>query len=299
MILLVGATGNLGGRIARRLVDHGLPFRALVRPATEPGGLEALTRDIVRGDLRDPKALQRAVEGIETVISSAHSLDRIMAGRSDGSIEAVDRRGNANLVAVAAAAAVSRFVFVSFPGPVLESHTPFAEAKLATEELLRASPMHEIIVRPDAYQEPWLSAERRFDWRSGTVTIFGSGDGRAAYVAMDDVAEAIVRLATLADAPRLVDLGGPESMSRNELVAAFERATGHPIRRQRVPRFALRVGAFALRRAKPGMASVLGMALLSDDRREVPDDHALRDLGIAGRPVSAYVREQVLGAKRT
>ena len=299
MILLVGATGNLGGRIARRLVDHAQPFRALIRPGTEPGVVETLATEIVRGDMRDPVALKRAVEEIETVISSAHSLDRVMAGRDDVSIDAVDRRGNANLVSAASAAGVSKFVFVSFPGPVLASHTPFAQAKLATEELLRASAMHEIIVRPDAYQEPWLSAERRFDWRSGTVTIFGSGDGRAAYVGMEDVAEAIVRLAGLADPPRLVDLGGPEAMSRNELVAAFERATGHPIRRQRVPRIALRAGAFALRRAKPGMASVLGMALSSDDRRDVPDDRALRELGITARPVSAYVRELVGAAQST
>ena len=88
-------------------------------------------------------------------------------------------------------------------------------------------------------------------------------------------------------------------MSRNELVAAFERATGQPIRRQRVPRLVLRVGAFALRRVKPGMASVLGMALASDDRREVPDDRALRELGITGRPVSAYVRELVLADEAT
>src|SRR4029077_20970225 len=105
--------------------------------------------------------------------------------------------------------------------------------------------------------------------------------------------EAIVRLATLGDAPRLVDLGGPEAMSRNELVEAFERETGRPIKSQRVPRFALRVGSIALRRAKPGVASVLGMALLSDDRRDVPDDRALRELGITGRPVSAYVRQLV------
>jgi NADH dehydrogenase len=293
MILLVGATGNLGGRIARRLVDHGLPFRALVRPRTVPGSIASLADEIVRGDLRDPEALRRAVEGVETVVSSAHSLDRIMAGSSDVSIDAVDRIGNANLVEAAAAAGVSRFVFVSFPASVLESHTPFAEAKLETEELIRASPMREIIVRPDAYQEPWLSVERRFDWRSGTVTIFGSGDGRAAYVAMDDVAEAIVRLVGLADAPRLVDIGGPEAMTRNELVEAFEREAGRPIKRQRVPRLALRFGALAFRRVKPGLASVLGMALSSDDRREVADDHALRALGIAGRPVSAYIRELV------
>jgi NADH dehydrogenase len=298
MILLVGATGNLGGRIARRLVDHGLPFRALVRPATDPGAVGALASEVIRGDLRDPEALARAVEGIETVISSAHSLDRIMAGRGDDvSIESVDRRGNANLVAAAAAAAVTRFVFVSFPGPVLASHTPFAEAKVATEALLRASPMHEVIVRPDAYQESWLSAERRFDWRSGTVTIFGSGEGRAAYIAMDDVAEAIVRLATLEDAPRLLDLGGPETMSANELVDAFERATGSRIKRQRVPRLALRLGSVALRRAKPGLASVLGMVLLADERRDAPDDRALRALGITGKPVSAYIREVVLASE--
>jgi NADH dehydrogenase len=299
MILVVGATGNLGGRIARRLVDHGLPFRALVRPATEPGALETLAHDIVRGDLRDPGTLRRAVDGIDTVISSAHSLDRIMAGRADVSIEAVDRPGTANLVAAAETAGVARFVFVSFPESILASHTPFAEAKLETEALLRSSAMYEIIVRPDAYQEPWLSTERRFDWQSGSVTIFGSGDGRAAYVAMDDVAEAIVRLATLADAPRLVDLGGPEVMTRNELVAAFERATGRPIRRQRIPRLALRVGAVALRRARPGLASVMGMALSSDDRREVPDDRAFRQLGITARPVSAYVRELALGPDGT
>ena len=295
MILLVGATGNLGGRIAHHLVDHGMPFRALVRDTTDPGELEGLARDIVRGDLRDPRSLERAVQGIETVISSAHSLDRIMAGRTDVSIEDVDRRGNANLVTAATAAGVSRFVFVSFPAPVLASRTPFSQAKSGTEDLLRASPMHEVVVRPDAYQEPWLSVERRFDWRNGTVTIFGSGDGRAAYIAMDDVAEAIVRLAVLSDAPRLVDLGGPEAMSRNELVEMFERATGRPIKRQRVPRLALRVGSFALRRARPGLASVMGMALMSDDRREVPGDRALRELGITGRPVSAYVRELVLG----
>ena len=45
------------------------------------------------------------------------------------------------------------------------------DAKLATEALLVASPMHEVIVRPEAYQEPRLSAERRLDWRTGAVMI--------------------------------------------------------------------------------------------------------------------------------
>lgn len=292
-MLLVGGTGNLGGRIARRLNAHDLPFRALVRPSTDPGELTRIAAAIVRGDMRDVASLWPALEGIDTVIASAHSLDRIMAGHRDLSIRSVDRDGYGKLVSTATAAGVRRFVYVSFPGAILGSRTPFAEAKLATEKLLHESPMHEVIVRPDAYQEPWLSAERGFDWRSGRVTIFGRGDGQAAYVGMDDVAEAIVRLATMSDAPRFVEFGGPETMTRNELVTAFEKALGAPIRRRRVPRLVMRLGSVALRPIHPGLASVLGMGMSLDLRAEAPDDHALRELGIRARPVSAYIHALV------
>ncbi len=299
MILLVGGTGNLGGRIARHLGAHGLPFRALVRPTTDPGELRSVASEIALGDLRDAPSLGPAADGIDTVIASAHSLDRIMAGHRDVSIKSVDRDGYRNLVAATEAAGVGRFVFVSFPGAILASGTPFAEAKLGTEKLLRDSVMREVIVRPDAYQEQWLSAERRFDWQGRAVTIFGSGDGRAAYVGMEDVAEAIVRLATIDDPPRLAELGGPETMSRNELVDAFEQALGGPIRRQRLPRQVMRVASILLRPIRPGLASVLGMSIYSDTRREAPDDRVLRDLGIEARPISAYIEELVSTARPT
>lgn len=298
MLLLVGGTGNLGGRIARRLTAHGLPFRALVRPSTDPGELTEIATAIVRGDLCDVASVRTALEGVDTVIASAHSLDRIMAGHRDTSIRGVDRDGYADLVASAIDAAVRRFVYVSFPGVILASGTPFAQAKLATEELLKASPMHEVIVRPDAYQEPWLSGERGFDWRSGSVTIFGRGDGQAAYVGMDDVAEAIVRLTAMSDPPRLVEFGGPETMTRNELATAFEAALGSRLRRRHVPRFVLRVGSAALRPIHPGLASVLGMGLSLDERAVAPDDQALRDLGIQARPVTTYIRELVAAERR-
>jgi uncharacterized protein YbjT (DUF2867 family) len=293
MMLLVGGTGNLGGRIARRLHAHDLLFRALVRPSTDPGELTRIAAAIVRGDLRDVASLRPALEGIDTVIASAHSLDRIMAGHRDLSIRSVDRDGYANLVSTATAAGVRRFVYVSFPGAILGSRTPFGEAKLATEKLLHESPMHEVIVRPDAYQEPWLSAERGFDWRSGRVTIFGRGDGQAAYVGMEDVAEAVVRLATVSDPPRLVEFGGPESMTRNELVTVFEKALGTPLRCRRVPRLLMQLGSIALRPIHPGLASAMGMGLSLDLRAEAPDDHALRELGIRARPVSAYIHDLV------
>ncbi len=296
LILLVGGTGALGGRIAGRLAAHGLRFRALVRPGTDATSLETLGAEVVRGDLRDRGSLDRATAGVTTVITTAHSLDRLMAGRKDVSIATVDRDGNRNLVEAAEAAGVRRFVFFSFPAGILESQTPFAQAKLATEALLGRSPMRSVIVRPDAYQEQWFGPERRFDWQAGQVIIFGRGDAPTAYVSMDDVAEGAVRLATIPDPPAVAEFGGPEALTRNQAADLFERHSGRPIRRRHVPRLALRLGASLLRGPKPELASVLGMGLRADSRPAPVSDRALRALGIDPRPVSAYIEQAVAEA---
>jgi hypothetical protein len=63
--------------------------------------------------------------------------------------------------------------------------------------------------------------------------------------------------------------------------------------RHRVPRLLMRFGSVVLRPIHPGLASVLGMGMSIDLRAEAPDDHALRELDIQARPVSAYIRDLV------
>jgi NADH dehydrogenase len=298
MILLCGGTGLLGSRIAQRLAERSLGFRALVRPGTDASELERLGADIARGDLRDEATLPAAVAGVQTVITTANAISRVLGGRTDLTLRDVDERGNANLVRAAEEAGVERFVFLSFPADILAASTPFADAKLATEQRLRDSSMREVIVRPDAYQEVWLSPIAQFDWRNRSVTIFGNGDAPTAYIAVDDVAEAVVRLAVLPDPPSVVEFGGPEAMTRKEAVAAFERALGAPIRRRHVPRAALRLGTIALRPFKPALASVMGQALRADLVETPPSDAPLRELGIDPRPVSAYIRDVTAGARQ-
>jgi uncharacterized protein YbjT (DUF2867 family) len=295
MILLCGGTGLLGSRIAQRLAERSLAFRALVRPGTDAAELERLGAEIARGDLRDAATLPAAVAGMRTVITTANAISRVLGGKTDLTLRDVDDRGNANLVRAAEEAGVERFVFLSFPGAILAASTPFADAKMATEQRLRDSSMHDI-VRPEAYQEVWLSPLVQFDWPHRSVTIFGKGDAPAAYVAVDDVAEAVVRLAVAPDPPRLTEFGGPEALTRNQAADAFERALGEPIKRRHVPRAALRLGTVALRPFKPALASVMGQALRADLVETPPSDAALRDLGIVPRPVSAYIREVTVGS---
>ena len=62
MILVTGATGNVGGEVVRQLASAGQPVRALVREAA-PGAFPA-TVEIATGDLDDPSSLVPARPGL-------------------------------------------------------------------------------------------------------------------------------------------------------------------------------------------------------------------------------------------
>lgn len=93
MILLVGATGALGQRIAQRLCERGEVGRALVRARSDATELELLGAEIARGDLLDPASLRAACDGVGTVISTATAISRLLAGTSSHSIHEVDEVG--------------------------------------------------------------------------------------------------------------------------------------------------------------------------------------------------------------
>ena len=134
MYLLVGGTGLLGGRVAARMRERGVPVRALVRPTSDGSSLSMLGVDVVRGDMRDRASIDAALAGVDTVVTTANAMARNLAGDTTISIHEVDEVGNANLIEAAAArAGVARFVFVSAEREELEAGTPFTRAKLATE----------------------------------------------------------------------------------------------------------------------------------------------------------------------
>jgi uncharacterized protein YbjT (DUF2867 family) len=295
VIFLAGGTGALGRRIADRLGAREEPLRTLVRPQTDASELEALGAEVVRGDVRDPQSLRRGMAGARLVITTVNSIARSVMGENTATIADVDARGNANLVEAAAEAGVERFVFLSFVLSPKLAGVPFAEAKRATEERLARSQMREVIVRPEMFQEIWLSSAVGFDWAGGKVQIFGKGETPNAYVAIDDVAEATVRLALAEDPPRELAFGGPEALTRKQVADRFEQATGRPIKRRHIPRAMLRVGSVALRRVRPIQASLMATALDADLQEAPLSPEPLRRLGIEPRPVGAYIDELTAG----
>jgi uncharacterized protein YbjT (DUF2867 family) len=242
VILVVGATGDLGQRIVRRLREHEQPVRALVRPPSDATATKQLGAEIASGDLLDPRSLDAACAGIETVIctatatATATAIARSLSGSGGPSLNEVDDVGVGNLVHAAEQAGVQRFVYISYAGVDAGLGFPLERAKAANEERLRRSRLREVIVRPDGYQDVQLAPTARFDIESGKVAVFGNGDTKRRFVSAEDVAALVVALALEQDPPAMVEVGGPYALSRNQAIELVESVIGRKLKRQRMPR---------------------------------------------------------------
>lgn len=110
LTLVTGATGLLGNNVVRMLLDRGRPVRVLIRDGCDPRPLDGLPVEIVRGDVRDPDAVQRACQGADRVV---HSAAHVRIGWTGMELyRAINVEGTRN-VARAASEASARMVHVS------------------------------------------------------------------------------------------------------------------------------------------------------------------------------------------
>jgi uncharacterized protein YbjT (DUF2867 family) len=292
MLLVVGATGELGGRVVRLLLEQGHEVRCLVRAGSNGERLEELGAKAVRGDLTDPGSLVEACQGVQTVIATATAIARRLAGVPGPSIRETDEVGMASLVDAAESAGVRRFVYLSYAGVDAGFGTPIEKAKLATEQRLARSGLQRVVVRPDAFQEIHLGPLGRFDMKAGKVSVFGKGNNPVRWVSTDDVAALVAAVAVEPDPPAMIEFGGPEAISRNEAIVIAGALTHRKMKVQRLPRSLARFAIPLLNRLNDGLASVFGVGLVQDLYAGDWTDEPLRQRGITPRSTTDFLRAQ-------
>jgi NADH dehydrogenase len=298
MILVAGGTGLLGSRIAAGLAARGQQVRVLSR-GLAPGGADPPSSvEVIRGDVRDPDAVSRAVAGADVVVSAVQGF----AG-PDVSPEEVDRDGNINLI-TAAKGAGADFVLVSVVGASADSPMELLRMKWQAEEALRDSGLRWTIVRPAAFAQTWIRLMRDTAGRSGRPLVFGRGDNPMPFVDVSDVAEVVAR-AAVDDSVRgrVLEVCGPEPVSLVQLAELVMRDAGRDGAPRHVPRAGLRAMAWTVGRVRPEMGRQARAALAMDDmafpldvaaaRQALTSQPALADLP-AFTPVSQVVSRPAL-----
>jgi polyketide synthase len=169
VVLVTGATGFIGGRVAQRLVREGRRARCLVRASSDTSALEELDVELVGGDLTDAASLRRAAEGCRQVVHCG-ALVSDWAGVAE--IRRVNVEGTRNVLAASVDASVQRFVHFSstdvygHPGGagIDETQVPtrfanwYSQTKLEAEAEVRrveeAGLLETVVLRPATVYGP-------------------------------------------------------------------------------------------------------------------------------------------------
>jgi NAD(P)H dehydrogenase (quinone) len=211
VIAVTGATGFVGGRVARLLTERGEQVRLVVRDKSRaPAGFDARAAS----GYGAREQMRAALEGADTLflVPAEEALDRVDQHRT-----AVD---------AAIAAGVGRIVYLSYVGAAADATFTLARDHWATEEHVRASGAAFTFPRMNMYLD-FLPRMVRPDG----VIAGPAGDGRAAAVARADVAEVVAAIIT-GDGHdgATYDVTGREALSMADAAAQLSRLTGKPVR---------------------------------------------------------------------
>jgi uncharacterized protein YbjT (DUF2867 family) len=262
-ILVVGATGRVGGAAVRLLLEGGYGVRALVRSAGKGEGLRRLGAEPVVGDVTKPETLAPALGGCAGVFSALSAA----TGRE---AEEVEYRGNVNLLSAARRVGVRRFVYNSallVDHPLARRVGTLREKARFEEALLGAEDISATVVRPVMFMETLLMA------LGGPVAFVpGRQRRRVGWVAAGDAARAAAA-AFEKNVTGLHELAGPDTATFDEAYRRLSRVRGKRIAVLHPPLAVMRLAG----RLSPPVEELASMFALFDAAGYASDSPALRE----------------------
>lgn len=288
-VLVVGATGQLGSAVVRRLLLDGRhDVRALIRPRSA-AKLPFTGADCRLGDLRDARSLHDACRGVETVIATATVV--FPKGRYD--FREDEERGYANLIQACLQEGVRHVIFISLCVPFERRFSRISATyrmKERVEDMLRASRLRHTILRCAPFMDDYFAligsriplagevaatldrsrgiTRRLRAWmgdsieRRGFAVVPGPAARRHAFVAVDDiVGYAVAATERIPDHGVSLDIGGPDVLSWREIGDLYAMLLGRPVAVVAIPAWVFVALAWAIRPWSTALANQ--MAILS------------------------------------
>lgn len=224
-IFVTGGTGFIGQAVVNALLEAGYPVRCMIR-VTSPkaawkGALEATV-----GDIREKASFEKAVRECWAVI---HLVGIIVESRGS-TFEAIHVGGTRNVVEAAVEAGVKKFIHMSALGTRPTARSQYHQTKWRGEEIVRGCGLDYTIFRPSIIFGPgdeFFSQLARLLRRMPVFPVVGSGEYRMQPVWLGDLVRILVAgLSTPGALGQAIEVGGPEQLSYNEMIASLMEVTG-------------------------------------------------------------------------
>jgi uncharacterized protein YbjT (DUF2867 family) len=263
-ILVVGATGRLGGAAVEGLLEAGFEVRALARSAEKGERSRKLGAEVAVGDVTQPRTLGPAVQGCSGVFSA------LGAGPGRGSSEVVEYKGNLSLLSAARSAGVEHFVYSSAlmaDHPQAQKVGPFREKDRFERELVSTEDISATVLRPAMFMETL------YMMLQGPVAFVPGRQRRPiSFISARDIAGAAVRALQWKISGRY-ELAGPDTVTFDDAFERYGKAKGKKIRVLHVPLAALRLSG----RVSSYVRELADMMALFDAAGYAADPSILRD----------------------
>ena len=231
VVTLFGGSGFIGSQAVRALARRGWRIRVAVRnpvlaieiqPLGDPGQIQFMRCDITSAE--DVVAAVRGADAVVNLVGVLHD-----AGGKRG-FDAVHTEAAKTIAEAAKAAGVERLVQISAIGADAASSSAYGRTKAQAEAAVRAIYPDAVILRPSLVfgaGDGFLNRFAAMATMAPALPLIGGGETRFQPVYVGDVAEAIARGVTRADAAgRTYELGGPSLYTFREVLELVRRETG-------------------------------------------------------------------------
>lgn len=247
MILITGATGRLGKSLVPALLEKGYELRILANEGENVGWNNV---KVVRGDINDFQALDKACKNIDTIIHLAGIIDYHNKQLTDK----VNYEGTRNIVNAALKNSVPRFIFMSSVSvygkskylPMDENHPRnpqncYGESKLLAENYVLSSGLNCVVIRsPAIYGKDYLEGFSNIlnAIKSGKMKIIGDGKNHIQFIHVDDCVQAFLLVLENKEANGVFNIAGPDVMTQEQITALSAKILGVDAPKKRIPKAA-------------------------------------------------------------
>jgi uncharacterized protein YbjT (DUF2867 family) len=219
MILVTGASGNVGGTVLQKILDGGHPVSAMYRSQNDARNSPAAAK-IVVADFADRASLRLAFRGIDSMFLVCSPIPQLVELES-------------NAIAVAKEAGI-RHVVVNSSAGAGRWDKSFPKWHAEVERVLEASGLTYSILRPNSFMQN-IPAFFAGTIQSQDAFYSSMGNSRASLVDVQDIADVAAALLSEKPGSKIYELNGPEALTYYEVAERISRICGRKIRYVDIP----------------------------------------------------------------